>query len=71
MRKLYAINQANGENEPVANLSDEDASRIGRGYDVGHSFGVVTDQDSGQQFEVFQANCDLDDCNCAVTVEPA
>lgn len=66
---LYAINQKTGENEPVANLNEEDSQKIGRGFDVGHSFGIVTDQDTGKQFEVFQANCGADNCNCAVTVK--
>lgn len=67
MVKLYAI--IDGENQAVAKLSDKDNKKIGRGYDVGHSFGIVTDQDTGRQFEVFQANCGADNCNCAVTVE--
>lgn len=67
MSKLYAI--VNGDNKPVAELSEEDSNKIGRGHEVGYSFGIVTDQDTGKQYEVFQANCDLEGCACAVTIE--
>lgn len=69
MEKLYAINKQSGVNEPVATLSEEDSSKIGRGQRVGHSFGIVTDLDTGKRYEVFQASCGGDNCNCAVTVE--
>lgn len=67
MSKLYAINRASGENEPVANLSEEDSAKISRGYEAGYSFGVVTDLDTGKRFEIRQASCGGDSCNCAVT----
>lgn len=67
MSKLYAI--VDGENQPVAELNEADSQKIGRGQDAGYSFGIVTDQDTGKQFEVFQASCGGDNCNCAVTVE--
>lgn len=67
MADLYAI--VDGENTKVATISDNDMEKIGRGYEVGHSFGEVTDTDTGKVYEVFQAQCNLDNCNCAVTVK--
>lgn len=64
---LWAI--VDGENVPALELSDEDSKRIGRGEAAGHSFGIFKDQNTGKQFEVFQASCGGDNCNCAVTVE--
>lgn len=69
MRMLYAINDE-GENVPVANLDEADSAKIGRGFPTGHSFGIVTDQDTGKEFEVFQASCGIgENCNCAVKVK--
>lgn len=67
MSDLYAI--VDGENIKVATLNDEDDEKIGRGYEVGHYFGEVTDVDTGKVYKVYQAQCNLDNCNCAVTVE--
>ena len=64
---LYAI--VDGENVKVARISHSDSIKIGRGEEVGYSFGTVTDLDTGKKYEVFQANCDLENCACAVTVE--
>jgi hypothetical protein len=67
MHDLYAI--IDGTNQKFATVSDDDNAKIGRRYDVGHSFGVVTDIPSGKKYEVFQAQCNLENCNCAVTVQ--
>ena len=40
MNELYAI--VDGENTKVATISDGDSDKIGRGYEVGYSFGIVT-----------------------------
>ena len=60
--QVYAINH-----EPIT-VSDDDMGRIGRGEPVGYSFGVVTDLDTGKHYEVRQANCGGDNCNCAATL---
>jgi hypothetical protein len=54
----------------VIDVSQEDSDKIGRGYEVGYSFGIVTDLRTGNRFEVFQASCGGDNCNCAVTFQP-
>jgi len=67
MQDLDAI--VDGENIKVATISSEDSEKIGRGYEVGHSFGEVTDVVTGKVYEVYQASCNADNCNCAVTVK--
>lgn len=49
-------------------VSDDDMKKIGRGYEVGHDFGIVTDIDTGEKYQVKQAGCGGDNCNCAVTL---
>lgn len=68
-KQLYAINLETGQNEPSIIVADEDIERIGRGYDAGHSFGIFRDQVTGKDYEVKQASCGGDNCNCAVIVE--
>lgn len=67
MNDIYAI--VDGENQKLATVSDDDARKIGRRYDVGYSFGIITDVTTGKRFEVFQAQCDLENCNCAITAK--
>jgi hypothetical protein len=61
MQKLYA----NNRHDPVE-VSDEDAKKIGRGYDLGYSFGTVQDVNTSKVYQALQAGCNLPTCNCAI-----
>ncbi len=67
--ELYAINPETGENEKFADVSHEDSLKAERGHDVGTYLGTVTDINNGKQFEMYQASCGADYCNCALTVK--
>lgn len=64
MPKLYANNMPHH-----IDVSDEDMAKIGRGYEIGHSFGLVTDMASRTVYEAFQDNCSLPNCACAIRLE--
>lgn len=55
-------------NHKPIRVSERDRAKIGRGYDLGHKFGLVKDLDTKELFTVEQASCGARNCNCAVDV---
>lgn len=64
---LYAI--IDGENQKFASVSHADSLKAERGHDVGTFLGVVTDIHTHKKFELYQANCGVEHCNCALTAK--
>ena len=51
-------------NTPPLEVSQEDSDKIGRkSYD---SYGMVTDINTGERYEIFGTDCNLEGCACAV-----
>ncbi len=67
--QLWAINPETGENEKFADVSHADAIKAERGNPVGTYLGVVTNINTHKQYEIYQASCDLENCNCAITAK--
>jgi hypothetical protein len=63
MRKIYANNKRGAIT--VADAEFERVMRRGPGF-----YGVVTDQKTGKQWEIYGANCSIESCWCAVKVFP-
>lgn len=68
-RDLYAIHPITGVNEQFARVSLADSLKAERGNPVGTPLGVVTDINTHKKFEIYQASCGAEHCNCALTAK--